>query len=139
MIEFEVSTGERQGLVDVTSRVADAVKRSGVEDGACMVFVPHTTAGVLLNEVHDPAVRSDIAGHLDWLVPLEFNWGHSEGNSPAHVKAGLVGNSVTVPVSDGRLRLGTWQGILLAEFDGPRQRKVWVTVLGGAGPAPPGT
>jgi secondary thiamine-phosphate synthase enzyme len=134
VIELEIPTSTRQELVDITGHVAEAVKRSGVKDGACLVFVPHTTAGVLLNEAHDPAVKSDVIGHLEWLVPEEFTWGHGEGNAPAHVMVSLVGNSVTLPVSDGRLRLGTWQGVMLAEFDGPRQRKVWVTVLAAAQP-----
>jgi secondary thiamine-phosphate synthase enzyme len=132
MKPLTVKTSSRTDLVDVTREVADAVGRSGVARGVCVVTVPHTTAGLTLNENADPSVRADIEAVLDRLVPWEGRYAHSEGNSAAHVKASLVGHSVMVPVEGGRLALGTWQGVFLCEFDGPRQRNVHVQILAGA-------
>jgi len=128
MESFSVRTGSRTELIDITSRVEDAVRKSGVEDGLCCVYVPHTTAGVTINENADPSVRQDILMELNKMVPFDDNYTHSEGNSAAHIKASLVGTSVTVPLQGGRLALGTWQGIYFCEFDGPRSRRVFVTV-----------
>ncbi len=127
--QVEVSTGARNQLVDITGAVADGVEKSGVENGACHVYVPHTTAGVTINENADPSVRGDILMALARAVPDSLPYEHTEGNARAHVKASLVGSSVTVPVEEGRLRLGTWQGIFLCEFDGPRRRRLLVKVL----------
>jgi secondary thiamine-phosphate synthase enzyme len=126
---LHVRTTARQALVDITAQVQEAVQASGVQQGLCVVYVPHTTAGVLVNENADPDVAADILDALDRLVPLRAAYRHSEGNSAAHVKACLVGTSQTIIVAGGRLLLGTWQGIYLAEFDGPRERKVAVSVL----------
>ncbi|MHC5054708.1 MAG: secondary thiamine-phosphate synthase enzyme YjbQ [Planctomycetota bacterium] len=131
MTEFSVRTRSRTQLVDVTREVAEAVAASGPERGAALVQVPHTTAGVTINENADPDVCADLEGALDRLVPWDGPYRHSEGNSAAHVKSTLVGSSVTVPVEEGRLVLGTWQGIYLCEFDGPRTRKVRVRPLAG--------
>jgi secondary thiamine-phosphate synthase enzyme len=125
---FSVVTRARCGFVDVTDLVARAIKQSGVKDGIAVVFVPHTTAGVTINENADPSVREDIINHLERAVPQNADYEHSEGNSPAHVKASMMGSSATVIVSDGRPVLGTWQGIYLCEFDGPRTRSVFVEV-----------
>lgn len=129
--EIEVQTGTRAQLVDITGKVAAEVERSGVQNGTCVIFVPHTTAGVTINENADPAVARDILVTLSRLVPETGDFRHTEGNSDAHVKASLVGFSVTVPVVRGRPALGTWQGIFLCEFDGPRRRRVLVGVSGG--------
>lgn len=113
-------------LVDITREVEGVVKRSGVERGICYIFVPHTTAGVVLNENADPSVRKDIINALERLVPWEGPYTHGEGNAAAHIKAALVGSSQNVPIVKGRLALGTWQGIFLCDFDGPRDRQVMV-------------
>ena len=129
MNAISIRTGSRSDLVDITSTVAQALSESGVRDGLCLVFVPHTTAGVTINEHADPDVASDMIGVLDKLVPWNGSYTHVEGNTAAHVKASLMGSSVTVPVADGRLQLGTWQGIFFCEFDGPRNRKAWVSFV----------
>ena len=107
------------------------MSQSGLQAGLCHLFVPHTTAGLTLNENWDPAVRHDLLTALDKLVPWDDDYQHGEGNSAAHVKASLVGFAHTLPVEDGRLVLGSWQGIYLAEFDGPRRRKVMIKVIAG--------
>lgn len=127
MWTFEVRTRERVCFVDISRDVADLVRGAG--DGAVVVFVPHTTAGVTINEDADPSVRADLEMALDRIVPGDLPFRHAEGNSDAHTKAGLMGSSVTVPVVDGGLQLGTWQGIYFAEFDGPRRRRVLVSFL----------
>ena len=127
-INFEVRTKRRAELVDITERVAEAVARSGVSDGTCNVFVPHTTAGVTINEGADPDVATDIASLLAELVPKEAASEHSEGNSDAHIKTVLVGPSCVAPVRGGKLALGTWQAIFLCEWDGPRTRRVEVAI-----------
>ncbi|MBC7246263.1 MAG: YjbQ family protein [Actinobacteria bacterium] len=126
---IEVSTTSRSQLVDITSRVREVVRKTGMKDGACLVYVPHTTAGVTINEAADPAVAADILGHLEKLVPRGGGYRHREGNADAHIKASLMGFSAAVPVAGGDLELGTWQGIFLCEFDGPRRRKVKVRVI----------
>ncbi len=129
--QFNVRTPSHTCLVDITSQIAQLVARSGVREGVCYIFVPHTTAGLTINENADPTVRSDILNALEKVVPWRGNYEHLEGNAAAHVKASLMGASQVVMVVGGRLRLGTWQGIYLAEFDGPRNRKVWVRVIAG--------
>jgi len=129
---FDVKTGRTVELVDVTAQVQSAVAAHGASDGAVLVFVPHTTAGVTINEDADPSVRGDIAMALERLVPSDLPFAHVEGNADAHVKASLMGSSVLVPLAGGHLQLGTWQGIYFAEFDGPRRRHVLVSVLAGA-------
>ena len=129
MAGFEVQTRERVVFVDITTQVEAEVARGGVRDGVVVVFVPHTTAGVTINENADPSVRADVKLALERLVPESLLFTHLEGNADAHVKASLMGSSVTVPLAEGRLRLGTWQGIYFAEFDGPRRRRVLVSVL----------
>jgi secondary thiamine-phosphate synthase enzyme len=127
MWTLEVQTRERVSFVDISRDVADLVRDTG--DGAVVVYVPHTTAGVTINENADPSVRADLEMALDRAVPGDLPYTHAEGNSDAHTKAGLMGSSVTVPVMAGALQLGTWQGIYFAEFDGPRRRRVLVTML----------
>ena len=129
MTSFEVRTERRVAFVDITPEVAAEVGAAGLNDGAVVVYVPHTTAGVTINENADPSVRADIEMALDRLVPATLPFTHLEGNAHAHVKASLMGSSVTIPLQDGRLQLGTWQGVYFAEFDGPRRRRVLVSVL----------
>jgi secondary thiamine-phosphate synthase enzyme len=128
-VRLTVSTGKQADLIDVTDRVQQAVKESGATSGLCHVYVPHTTAGVFINENADPDVLHDFLTTLDRLVPWRNEYRHAEGNAAAHIKATLVGTAQTVPVQDGRLALGRWQGIYFAEFDGPRERQLDVTVL----------
>jgi len=123
-----VSTSARTELIDVTGQVEKAVSESGVDEGICTVYVPHTTAGVTINENADPSVRRDILSTLNKLIPFDGDYTHMEGNAAAHVKATLVGPSVSVIVADGKLSLGTWQGIYFCEFDGPRRRRLMVQV-----------
>lgn len=130
MDEFRISTSKRSEMIDITARVTEAVAASGVKTGISVVYVPHTTAGVTINEGADPAVRRDITMELDRLVPPANGYAHLEGNSAAHIKATLTGPSVTVPVTDGRLLLGTWQAVYFCEFDGPRSRRFLVGVIG---------
>jgi secondary thiamine-phosphate synthase enzyme len=129
METFSVKTSARNDFKDITRQVAGALAASGVKDGICVVYVPHTTAGVTINENADPAVRVDIEAALDRIVPWNGPYRHAEGNSAAHVKASLVGFSATIPVRGGRLVLGTWQGIYFCEFDGPRTRSVHVQAI----------
>ncbi len=129
MITVHIETRERVQLVDVTEQVAQEVARSGVRSGAVLVYVPHTTAGVTINENADPSVRRDLQTALERLVPADLPYSHREGNADAHIKASLVGSSVVVPVEDGRPALGTWQGVFFAEFDGPRRRRLIVQLL----------
>ena len=123
-----VRTGSRTELLDLTSRIEDLVRASGVSEGLCHLFVPHTTAGVTINENADPSVQADILMVLNKVISDREAYRHSEGNSPAHVKSSLVGPQLTVLVNDGRLLLGTWQGIYFCEFDGPRTRKLYVKI-----------
>jgi secondary thiamine-phosphate synthase enzyme len=116
-------------MVDITDQVAGALQQMNLAEGELSVFVPHTTAGVTINEAADPAVAADILSALEALVPWERGWRHSEGNAAAHVKATLVGSSVRVAVEGGKLVLGTWQGIFLCEFDGPRSRRVILSAV----------
>lgn len=126
---LEVRTGRKTEFVDLTARIAQVVTQSGVSEGLCHVFVPHTTAGVTINENADPSVVADILMVLNKLISDQEPYRHLEGNSPAHIKASLVGPQLMVPVSGGRLLLGTWQGIFFCEFDGPRQRRVHIKVM----------
>jgi secondary thiamine-phosphate synthase enzyme len=126
MQDFSVSTRGRTQFIDITGRVADAVASAGTTDGVATVFVPHTTAGITINENADPDVMADVESALERAVPWRADYRHGEGNAAAHVKAGMMGSSVQVIVAKGKLQLGTWQGIYFCEFDGPRTRKVWV-------------
>lgn len=123
---LSIRTRDRSEMVDITSQVEGELRRSGLEDGVCFIYVPHTTAGITINENADPSVIADIQATLNSLIPWEGPYSHLEGNSASHIKSTLVGNSVMVLVESGRLKLGTWQGIFLCEFDGPRSRKVHI-------------
>jgi len=126
---FEVRTSTQTEFIDITRSVQEAVKKTGVKDGICIIFIPHTTAAVTINENADPSVIHDILMELNKIVPFKDPYHHMEGNSPAHIKTSLVGCSEIVFVESGRLVLGTWQGIFFCEFDGPRNRKVHVKVI----------
>jgi len=123
-----IRTGAHTELNDISSQVAKAVRDSGVQEGRCSVYIPHTTCGVTINENEDPSVKKDILKELNKVIPLDDGYSHMEGNSAAHIKSSLMGFSVTIPVSEGRMMLGTWQGVYLCEFDGPRSRKAIVSV-----------
>ena len=128
MTKITVSTSSRSEMVEITDRVAEAVEAAGVKEGIATVYVPHTTAGITINENADPDVVTDLLASLDRLVPRLASYRHGEGNADAHIKSALFGHSVSVPVAQGRLALGTWQGIFLCEFDGPRTRHVVIDV-----------
>lgn len=130
MKKLSVRTKSQIEMLDITSQIEKIVEESGVNEGICYVFVPHTTAAVTINEGADPSVKSDILKELDKNVPLQNNYQHREGNAAAHIKASIIGSSETVLVDSGRLNLGTWQSIFFCEFDGPRTRNVLVKVIG---------
>ncbi len=129
MFEEKVATGQREQFIDVTRQVQKAVQQSGVQQGACLVVIPHTTAGVTIQENADPDVTRDLLMALEHIVPAKLPYRHSEGNSTAHIKTALTGSSVTVPIQDGQLALGTWQCIYFCEFDGPRARRMLIQIL----------
>jgi secondary thiamine-phosphate synthase enzyme len=127
---FSVSTRSRTEMMNIDNLVRQTIQESGVETGICHVFIPHTTAGVTINENADPNVVRDILMELNKVIPFQDNYSHLEGNAAAHIKSSLVGCSQTIPVEGGQLVLGTWQSIFFCEFDGPRQRKVLIQVVG---------
>ena len=121
-----IKTRDRSEMIDITSKIEEELERSGLREGVCFLYVPHTTAGITINESADPSVVVDIQATLDKLVPWEGPYRHLEGNSAAHIKGSLIGNSAVVLVESGHLKLGTWQGIFFCEFDGPRSRKLHI-------------
>ncbi len=127
--EITIKTNAQTEILDITAQVQNAVDESGIREGLCCVFVPHTTAGVTINENADPSVKQDIVMELNKVIPFDDNYSHSEGNSAAHIKASIIGSSVNVPVKNNYLLLGTWQGICFCEFDGPRTRKYYVKII----------
>ena len=129
--EFPVRTRNRTEFLDITAQVGKIIQESKVQSGLAVVFVPHTTAAVTINENADPSVQHDILADLNRLVPFSGPYQHTEGNSAAHIKSSLVGPSETLLIENGRLALGTWQGVYFCEFDGPRTRKVWVKIIPG--------
>jgi len=129
MARLPVKTNSRTEMIDVTALVQQQVTESGIPEGLCLVFVPHTTAAVTINESADPNVARDILMVLNKIVPWDEAYRHMEGNSPAHLKTSLIGSSEIIAVEKGRLVLGTWQGIFFCEFDGPRSRKLDVRVI----------
>jgi secondary thiamine-phosphate synthase enzyme len=128
MQKFSISTRSRNEFIDITQKVTSIVNKSGKDNGVCTVYCPHTTGAITINESADPNVASDINMKLRKLIPKNENYSHAEGNSDAHIKSSLVGNSVQVIIDNGALQLGTWQGIFFCEFDGPRTRKVWIEI-----------
>ena len=130
MEQIAVKTHKQCELLDITSQVENVVRKSGVKSGMCYVFVPHTTAGITINENADPDVVKDIIMELNKIVPLSDHYLHAEGNSAAHIKSSMIGCSREVIIEENNLKLGTWQSLFLCEFDGPRDRRVWVKVMG---------
>jgi len=128
LIEIPVKSGKRNELIDVTNQVQEAVAKSGVNEGICVIYCPHTTAAITINENADFDVKRDIIDALEKLVPENAGYKHAEGNSDSHIKAALMGNSRTILVQSERLILGTWEGIFFAEFDGPRDRKLLISI-----------
>jgi len=131
MHRIDLKTDSQTGLIDITDKVQGAINKRKANKGICMVFVPHTTAGITINENADPSVQRDILKELNKVIPFDDSYSHTEGNAAAHIKASILGSSVTIFIEKGRLQLGTWQGIYFAEFDGPRSREVWVEVREG--------
>ncbi|TFF93506.1 MAG: YjbQ family protein [Promethearchaeota archaeon] len=127
---IKVKTPEREILVDITGKITQFVRESGIKEGICRIFIPHTTAAITINENADPAVKTDIIQHLRKLIPKNASFSHMEGNSDAHIKSTLTSPSLTVLIHEGKVVLGTWQGIMFAEYDGPRNRKVHLQVEG---------
>jgi len=127
---IEVRTTSKTELLDITHAVEEAIRKVGVEEGVCFLFVPHTTAAITVNEHADPSVAADLLSELEKIVPAQGRYRHLEGNAPAHVKASLIGPSETVLIRDKRLLLGTWQGVFFCEFDGPRRRQVHIQIVG---------
>jgi secondary thiamine-phosphate synthase enzyme len=130
MQNFQIHTRMRSEMVDVTGQVRSALSASGIKSGMCQVYIPHTTAGITINENADADVKADILDTLNRIVPWESGYRHNEGNAAAHVKASLMGSSVTIPVKEGQLVLGIWQCVYVCEFDGPRSRTVIVNTIG---------
>ncbi len=128
---FTVKSKSRTQLIDITSEIQKAVRSSGISEGLCMLYVPHTTAAITINESADPSVASDIMMVLNEVIPWKADYRHLEGNSPAHIKSTLVGASEVIAIENGSLVLGTWQGIFFCEFDGPRTRSVHMRLLKG--------
>ena len=126
---LSVKTRETTELVDITSEIIKLVRKSGVDQGLCMLYVPHTTAAVTINESADPTVKSDILKVINQVIPWDANYRHLEGNSAAHIKTTLVGSSEIIAIEGQKLVLGTWQGIFFCEFDGPRNRKIHVRIV----------
>ena len=129
MYRISIKTRAKVEFQDITHEIQEVITSSGIENGTCLIFVPHTTAGITINEHADPSVVADIAAQLDNIVPQHAKYRHLEGNAPAHIKASLIGSSQTVFVEGSKLVLGTWQGIFLCEFDGPRNRGVMVKIM----------
>jgi secondary thiamine-phosphate synthase enzyme len=129
--EFRIKTGKKQEIVDITNYVKEIVRKSKVEEGLCVVYVPHATAAVIINENYDPSICDDILNALEKLIPKDAGYKHDriDDNAHAHIKSGILGPSQSIPIKNGELQLGTWQGIALADFDGPRERRVIVQIF----------
>lgn len=127
--EISIKSKSRTEFINITNEVQNAVSKSGIKDGVCYIFVPHTTAGVTINEAADPDVVDDIQQSLNKLVPHSGHYQHTEGNADSHIKTSIIGSSEVVFIENGRLKLGTWQGVFFCEFDGPRNRKIWLKII----------
>jgi len=128
---LSIRTQSRTEFIEITSQIQKVISESGIKNGICTVWVPHTTAAITVNENADPTVQQDILMELNKIIPFQDNYAHYEGNSAAHIKSSLVGCSHTLLIEEGRLLLGTWQGIFFCEFDGPRHRQIWIKILEG--------
>ncbi len=129
MEKLTIKTGNKCEFIDITSKINKVISGHDFNEGALLLMVPHTTAGITINETHDTSVKKDIIGQLNEIVPFEGNYSHREGNSPAHIKSSIVGCDQLVPVENGKMVLGTWQGVFFCEFDGPRSRNLYIKFL----------
>jgi len=128
-IQIEIQTRAKVDLIDITDQIQNALGETGIEEGICFLFCPHTTAGLVLNENWDPSVEKDVAMLLDRMAPEGLPYRHGEGNSPGHIKSILVGTDHFLFIQKGHLQTGSWQGVFFAEFDGPRRRKIWIRAV----------
>jgi len=126
---LEIKTNKKIEFIDITNHIDKILKEENIKNGICYLYIPHTTAGITINENADPSVKEDIIDMLNKIVPENLNYKHLEGNSPAHIKSSLIGHSEIVFIENGKLALGTWQGIFLCEFDGPRRRKILIKII----------
>lgn len=129
MEKISIQTRRRIDFIEITSQIEEIVKNKNVKSGVCFIFVPHTTCGLTINENADPSVKKDIIEKLNEIIPENDNYFHTEGNSDSHIKSSIIGQFLTVFIEDNSLQLGTWQGIYLCEFDGPRTRQVWIRII----------
>ncbi|MCX8058805.1 MAG: secondary thiamine-phosphate synthase enzyme YjbQ [Spirochaetes bacterium] len=128
---FRIKTNKREEMISITSHIRNILGKNNIKNGIILLHIPHTTAAITINENADPDVKSDILNYLRKLIPENYNFQHIEGNSDAHIKASLIGNNLVVIVENGNLMLGRWQDIFFCEFDGPREREVWVKIING--------
>jgi len=126
---IEIESKNREEMISITDKVSEIIRKAKIKEGICVIYVPHTTAGVTINEDADPSVKKDILNHLSKIIPYNESYSHIEGNADAHIKASIIGSSVNVIISNGELLLGRWQGIFFCEFDGPRRRKIYLKIL----------
>jgi secondary thiamine-phosphate synthase enzyme len=131
LIELKISTKLREDLIDITDLVLEKIEQSGIKNGIAVIFIPHTTAAILINENSDPMVKKDVLEYYKRNVPLDYDYHHVEGNSDAHIKSTLIGNNLTLIIENSKVILGSWQGIFFCEFDGPRIRKVYIKIIPG--------
>lgn len=129
MTKIKISTKNKEEMQDITDKISEIISQSKVKEGICHIFCPHTTCAVTINENADPSVKRDILSKLKDVISEDFPYQHLEGNSPAHIKSVLTGNSLAIFIENSKLQLGTWQGIFLCEFDGPRTREVWIKIV----------
>ncbi len=131
VMKISLKTSERNQFIDITDRITDVIYNSGIENGIAIIYTPHTTAGITINENADPSVKKDIINFLNKKIPYHGDYKHMEGNADSHIKSSLIGCSETVIIENKRILLGTWQGIFFCEFDGPRRREVWIKIIEG--------
>jgi len=129
--KLEIKTSSRSEIIDITDKIQKVISDSKIKSGICIIYVPHTTAGITVNENYDPSVRIDILDYLEKIAPLSARYKHTEGNADSHIKTSVVGSSATLVIEDGKILLGNWQGIMFCEFDGPRTRKLVIKILEG--------
>lgn len=129
MEKLQISTTDQTVMINITPKIQEIIDKKNFKNGVCQIYIPHTTAAVTINENADPDVKHDIITELNKVIPFNDGYYHTEGNSAAHIKASMIGTSEMVPVENGSLQLGTWQGIFFCEFDGPRRREIWIQFL----------
>lgn len=129
MEKIDIRSSKRKEMIDITESISSVVERSGIKSGICFIFVPHTTCGITINENADPSVKHDILSFLCKTVPEDSKYTHTEGNSDAHIQATIVGQTLSLIIENDKIQIGTWQGIFLCEFDGPRTRSIWIKII----------